>query len=184
MDEPRRALARSKQRDWTLNLVDRYRLLDAHDNTINLVERASDVTEANYVKLSANQNVGDCDLTVDDLFRMKPVDSGSARYRLKVAIRRQRRGLPVKAMRLNLPFACEPATTDHSGADGEGWKASTLLQACAQYVGQSRNPQAVRIYNQEALATVIKYKWSTYGQRLFLEVRSLAACLPDVGPPS
>jgi hypothetical protein len=52
MDEPRRALARSKQRDWTLNLVDRYRLLDAHDNTINRTTSSYQRTKTSAIVIS------------------------------------------------------------------------------------------------------------------------------------
>ena len=152
-------------------MVDRYNLIDLHDNKIKLGDRASESTRAAFAKISAGHRVGEVELTVDDVFNLPPAEGGGP-CRLRVLIRRQRRGLPVKAMRINLPFACEPATGPGSTSFGDTRRpASNLLQACAQYVREnsSRDSLAVQIYTHEALSTVIKYKWTMFGQRMFLE---------------
>ena len=51
-----------------------------------------------FEKLSEGQKVGEVELTVDDLFDL-PAAEGAPACRLRVLIRRQRRGLPVSDAR-------------------------------------------------------------------------------------
>lgn len=74
-----------------------------------------------FEKLKAGIKVGEVELTVDELFDLPPVDEGAKFFRLQILIRRQRRGLPVKAMRINLPFACEPAVRPDSTNMLQAW---------------------------------------------------------------